>query len=132
MISPRTILVADDDKELVMAIKTRLQAQGYHVIIAFDGQETVKLVLESEPDLVLLDVLMPVIDGYACLRQINARLGRGKIPVVVLTSRDYMKDLFTLEGIEDYILKPFDSEDLVLRIEQVFKRRANLNPPAAG
>ena len=121
--NPRSVLIADDDKELVQAIHTRLAAANYKVTVALDGQQTVKAALEIKPDLVLLDVLMPIIDGYACLRQINAQFGRGKIPVIVMTSRDYMKDLFALEGVEDYILKPFDCEDLLLRIEQVFKRR---------
>ena len=72
---------------------------------------------------------MPVMDGYSCLREINTRHGRSKIPIIILTARDQMKDLFELEGIEDYIVKPFDHDDMLLRIERVLKRRESA--PAA-
>ena len=123
-VTGKKILVVDDEQQLVLAIKIRLQSKGYVVASAYDGQQALGLVETEDPDLIILDVLMPVLDGYSCLREINKRFGRGKIPVVILTARDRMKDLFELEGIEDYIIKPFDHEDLLLRIDRVFKRRA--------
>ncbi|MBI3083638.1 MAG: response regulator, partial [Candidatus Omnitrophica bacterium] len=104
---------------------------GYQVFTAGDGRQTLELITQQQPDLLILDILMPVMDGYTCLREINRRLGRGQLPVVILTARDRMKDLFELEGIEDYVVKPFDHEDLLLRIERVFKRRAEGQAPAA-
>jgi len=123
MPGPRTILVVDDEEQLALAIKIRLQAKGYQVLTAANGRQALELMTQQPPDLIILDILMPIMDGYSCLRELNRRFGRGRVPVVVLTARDRMKDLFELEGIDDYIVKPFDHEDLLLRIERVFKRR---------
>ena len=123
MAESKKILVADDEQQLALAVKIRLQSKGYAVVTASDGQQALQLAAQEKPDLILLDVLMPVMDGYSCLRELNTRFGRGKIPVIILTARDRMKDLFELEGIEDYVIKPFDHEDLLVRIERVFKRR---------
>ena len=124
MAESKKILVADDEQQLALAVKIRLQSKGYTVVTASDGQQALQLAAQEKPDLIILDVLMPVMDGYSCLRELNTRFGRGKIPVIILTARDRMKDLFELEGIEDYVIKPFDHEDLLIRIERVFKRRA--------
>lgn len=124
MSAGKSIVVADDEQQLALAIKIRLESKGFVVRTASDGLEALKLIAEQMPDLVLLDVMMPGMDGYSCARELNTKYGRGKVPVIVLTARDRMKDLFELEGIEDYIVKPFDHDDLLLRIERVFKRRA--------
>ena len=124
MAETKKILVADDEAQLALAIQIRLQSKGYVVVTASDGRQALELAVAEKPDLVILDVLMPVMDGYSCLRELNARFGRGKIPVIILTARDRMKDLFELEGIEDYVIKPFDHEDLIVRIDRAFKRRA--------
>ena len=131
MAEPKKILVADDEEQLALAVKIRFQAKGYQVLTAGDGRQALELIAQQQPDLVILDILMPGMDGYSCLREINRRYGRGKLPVVILTARDRMKDLFELEGIEDYVIKPFDHEDLLLRVERVFKRRAEGGAPAA-
>ena len=117
------ILVVDDEQQLALAVKIRLQSVGYEVVLARDGSEALDILEREQPALVILDVLMPNMDGYSCLREINSRFGRGKMPVIVLTARDRMKDLFELEGIEDYVIKPFDHEDLLVRIDRVLKRR---------
>jgi len=124
MAEPTKILVVDDEKQLALAVTIRLQSRGYQVCLAHDGREALALAERERPALILLDVLMPVMDGYSCLRELNARFGRGAIPVIVLTARDRMKDLFELEGVEDYVIKPFDHEDLLLRVERALKRRA--------
>jgi DNA-binding response OmpR family regulator len=124
MAEAKKILVVDDEQQLALAVKIRLQSRGYAVVLASDGQQALECIEREQPDLVLLDVLMPVKDGYSCLRDINARHGRGKIPIIILTARDRMKDLFELEGIEDYVIKPFDHEDLLMRIDRTLKRRA--------
>jgi len=124
------ILIVDDEPQLALAVKIRLQAHGYEVTIAPDGRQALEAIQQSRPDCILLDVLMPVMDGYSCLRQLNATVGRGAIPVIILTSRDRMKDLFELEGIADYIIKPFDHEDLLARLERVLGGRAKPSSPA--
>ena len=123
MAAVKKILIVDDEPQLALAVKIRLQSRGYDVTTVPDGRQALEAVNRSTPDLVLLDVLMPVMDGYSFLRELNAVAGRGAIPVIILTSRDRMKDLFELEGIEDYIIKPFDHEDLLVRIERTLKRR---------
>ncbi|MBI3996346.1 MAG: response regulator [Candidatus Omnitrophica bacterium] len=130
MAEGKKILIADDEQQLALAVKIRLQSKGYQVVTASDGQAALELAEKEHPDLIILDVLMPVMDGYSCLRELNVRFGRGKVPIIVLTARDRMKDLFELEGIEDYVIKPFDHEDLLMRIERAFKRRAAKQPGA--
>jgi len=130
MAETKKILVADDEAQLALAIKIRLQSKGYEVLTASDGRAALDLAVKEQPDLILLDVMMPTMDGYSCLRELNTKLGRGKVPIIILTARDRMKDLFELEGIEDYVVKPFDHEDLMVRIERAFKRRASKAPAA--
>ena len=119
----RKILVVDDEQQLAMAVKIRLQSRGYQVATANDGQQALAAIEADRPDLIILDVLMPVMDGYSCMREINSRFGRGQIPIIILTARDRMKDLFDLEGIADYVVKPFDHEDLLTRIDRALKSR---------
>ncbi len=126
----RTILLVDDEEQLALAVKIRLQAKGYHVQTATDGQQALQQMEAQRPDLILLDIRMPVMDGFTCIREINSRYGRGAIPIIILTARDRMKDLFDVEGIEDYIVKPFDHGDLLLRIDRVFQRRSPDQPQA--
>jgi two-component system response regulator MprA len=128
---PKKILVVDDERQLALAVKIRLQSRGYEVMIANDGQQALEVIDRERPDLVLLDVLMPVMDGYSFLRELNTRVGRSTIPVIILTARERMKDLFELEGIADYVVKPFDHEDLLVRIERALKRRAQDQAPSA-
>ncbi len=120
----KKILVVDDEEQLALAVKIRLQSRGFQVLTCGDGKQALELIEKEHPDLVILDVLMPVMDGYSCLREINSRFDRNKLPVIVLTARDRMKDLFDLEGIEDYIIKPFDHEDLIMRVDRTLKRRS--------
>ncbi len=127
----KTILIVDDEQQLALALKIRLQSKGFQVLTASDGRQALEAIAQQKPDLVILDVVMPVMDGYFCLREISQRFGRTKIPIIILTARDRMKELFDLEGVEDYVIKPFDHDDLLLRIERVFKRRADAAAKAA-
>ena len=99
MADAKHVLVVDDEEQLALAIKIRLQSQGYEVVTANDGQQALELASQQRPDLIIMDVLMPVMDGYSCLRELNTRFGRGKIPIIILTARERMKDLFELERI---------------------------------
>ena len=123
MAAPRKILIVDDEPQLALAVKIRLQSRGFEATTVPDGRQALEAIHSAAPDLILLDVMMPVMDGYSFLRELNTTVGRSVIPVIILTSRDRMKDLFELEGIEDYIIKPFDHEDLLVRIERTLKRR---------
>jgi len=123
MAAAKQVLLADDEEQLALAIKIRLEAKGYRVVTVVDGRQALESVAKQPPDLVILDVHMPVMDGYSCLRELNRLYGRRRPPVVILTARDRMKDLFDLEGIDDYVIKPFDHDDLLLRIDRVLKHR---------
>ena len=94
MAEPKTILIADDEEQLSLAVKIRLQSKGYQVVTVTDGRQALEQIAQQRPDLLILDILMPVMDGYSCLREINRRYGRGQVPILVLTARDRMKDLF--------------------------------------
>jgi DNA-binding response OmpR family regulator len=124
MADSKKILVVDDEEQLALAIQIRLKSKGYIVTLARDGKQALESIQRDPPDLIVLDVLMPVMDGYSCVREMNSRFGRSKFPVLILTARDRLKDLFELEGIEDYVIKPFDHEDLLVRIDRILKRRA--------
>ena len=126
----KSILMVDDEEQLALAVKIRLQGKGYRVQVATDGQKALEQVAAERPDLIILDVRMPVMDGYSCLRELNSRYGRGEIPIIILTARDRMQDLFELEGIEDYVVKPFDHDDLLKRIDLAFQRRTQGKKPA--
>lgn len=130
MADVKKVLVADDEQQLALALKIRLQSRGYDVQMASNGRQVLELAESAQPDLIILDVVMPTMDGYSCLRELNHRFGRGKIPVIVLTARDRMKDLFELEGIADYVVKPFDHEDLLIRIDRVFRHETPTEHPA--
>ena len=126
----KKIVVVDDDPGMLEFLAYALKG-SFDVQTASDGAAGLEVIKSHRPDLVILDVLMPVMDGYSCLREINAQVGRGKLPIIVLTGRDRMKDLFELEGIEDYVIKPFDHEDLLVRIDRALKRYADNRVPGA-
>ncbi len=132
MADGKAILVVDDEQQLALALKVRLESNGYEVAVAHDGEQALAAATSKRPDVVLLDVMMPKMDGYSCLREFNTRFGRGTLPVIILTARDRMKDLFELEGIADYVVKPFDHDDLLIRIARVLKRSTTAAPAASA
>jgi CheY-like chemotaxis protein len=117
----KKILVIDDNPDLVNLVKTRLAAGGYDVIGANNGIEGLEKAESEKPDLILLDIKMPQMDGHTMLRNIKRRGEMKDIPVIVLTAYNELKDLFDLEGAKDYIVKPFESQDLLLRVSRALK-----------
>jgi len=114
----KKILIVDDEPDFVLLLKKRLEANGYDVISAANGDEGVKKVGTDKPNLILLDIMMPEKDGYTMLKELKAREETSSIPVIVVTAKPNMRDLFGVEGIKDYIVKPLDDEDLLLRIKR--------------
>jgi len=115
------ILLVDDDPDILKLLQTFLESGGYSTITARDGREALKYLDEERPDLVLLDVIMPGMDGWAVLKQIRER---SSLPVMMLTAKDATTDTiqgFSL-GADDYITKPFDLMEVGLRIEAVLRR----------
>jgi DNA-binding response OmpR family regulator len=116
------VLVAEDEERLRKIVRTYLQRDGYEVLEAKNGQEAIDLLDENAVDLVILDVMMPEVDGWSVLRQLRSE---SDLPVIMLTARGDEEDkLFGFElGAEDYMTKPFSPRELMARVRVVMKRR---------
>jgi DNA-binding response OmpR family regulator len=118
------ILVIDDEPAIVTAVRERLEREGFEVRVAASGEEALARLATEAPDLVVLDVMLPGIDGFEVLRRLR-REGR-EVPVVVLSARDEDVDkIVGLElGADDYLAKPFNPRELSARIRAVLRRQA--------
>jgi len=116
----KKILVVDDETELLQALTIRLKASGYEVITAQDGQEGLEKARASNPDLIVLDILMPKMDGYEVCRLLKFDEKYKSIPIIMLTAKvqDADRALGEKVGANDYINKPFDTTDLIEKIKQ--------------
>ena len=114
------VLIVDDDPGVRRHVRVSLEAEGYTVREAGDAAEGLALVDEEQPDLILLDVLMPQVDGWEMLRQVQERLGVGAIPVVMFSGRvEEGAEQATERGAQGFIGKPFDAEQLVASTKQL-------------
>ena len=114
---PQKILIVDDDKGIVEVVKIALTKKGYEVFTAGDGNEGIEKVKAHSPDLILLDVVMPEMNGYEFLRALKAIEGKALTPVVIVTAKEEMEELFKFEGVKEYIVKPTDPSELIQKIE---------------
>lgn len=119
----KKILVIDDEPQLLAVLKTRLESNNYEVITAVDGNDGIEKLLKELPDLILLDIKMPKKDGYTFVKEMRANRNVKDTPVIILTARDKMKDLFAIEGINEYIVKPFKSEELLESIAKCISKK---------
>ena len=108
----KTILIVDDDSATLQLLQFFLIGKGYDVETAEDGVSGLEKVKKSCPDLIVLDVMMPRLDGYGFVREIKKDAKLRRVPVVVLTAREMMRDVFLQEGIQDFVVKPYDPEEL--------------------
>ncbi len=127
------ILVVDDDPDIREAITAVLEASDYQVVTAGDGEEGLDKLKEEKPDLLILDLLMPRMDGFGVLRELQdpRRSKYGNIPVLILTSvkEDASRRRYELEtglelNVDDYAEKPIDPHSLVERVSKLLKKRA--------
>ena len=120
------ILVADDDPLSIKLLNFRLRSVGHEVIFAVNGGEALEIATREKPDLVLLDIMMPVMNGFQVLRKLKSQEETKNIPVIMLTSKVQEKDVvFGLEaGAEDYITKPFSFAELNARVNHVLTSRS--------
>ena len=120
------ILVVDDIEDIRSLLQEALQANGYHTLEAADGREALSMIEAESPDLVILDIAMPVMSGFHVLRQLRKN---SDIPVIMLSARtDTVDKVESLElGADDYITKPFEIAEMTARVEAVLRRRKTMS-----
>lgn len=126
--TPQTILLIDDDKTLLELLSGHLQAAGYHPLVASDGSSGLRLAAETRPELVVLDVMMPDLDGWEVCRRLR---DKSSVPIIMLTAKGEEIDKlrgFRL-GVDDYVTKPFSFAELTARVGAVLARATQ--PPVS-
>ena len=123
-----SILVVDDDVEIARFIEINLALEGFDVRVAHDGEEAMGEIDAEVPDLVLLDVMMPRIDGVELCRRLRADPATANLPVIMLTAKSLSADKVVglTAGADDYIIKPFDTLELVARVRSTLRRNAEM------
>jgi len=125
--------MVDDDLDLCLIYETVFKHLGYDSVFAVDGAEAVKIATTQKPDLILMDIIMPVMNGYQATRMIRQNPKTRSIPVIAvtaLTSSEEREECLK-SGCDDYIAKPFTIKDLAFRIEKLLKQKSSLRtlPP---
>ena len=120
-----TVLVCDDDKEIVEAIEIYLSQEGYQILKAYDGEQALKVLSEEKVDLLVIDVMMPRLDGIRATLKIREKLS---LPIIILSakSEDSDKILGLNIGADDYVTKPFNPLELVARVKSQLRRYTKL------
>ncbi len=130
------ILVVEDDYDIANMLRIFFSGQQYEVVLAQRGQDALELCRKSLPDLIVLDIMLPDMDGYDVCRELRTRTRTSHIPIIFLTQKDERSDRIAgLQlGADDYITKPFDIEELRLRVKNAVDgyRRRNLTDPRTG
>lgn len=119
------VLAADDDEDLLGLVSFRLERAGYTVLLARDGAEALEIALRERPDLALLDVMMPKLDGFELTRRLREEEATSRMPIILLTARSQDADVqqgFDA-GADDYIRKPFSPDELRARVQAILGRR---------
>lgn len=123
----KTILVVDDEKPIADILQFNLKKEGFNVVVAYDGDEAIKVAEEIQPDLMLLDIMLPNRDGMEVCREVRKKFD---FPIIMLTAKDSEIDkVLGLElGADDYVTKPFSTRELIARVKANL-RRQNVVPP---
>ena len=120
----KKIVLAEDEPQIARLIEFKLKKEGYEVTWKENGEEALEAIKAEKPDLVLLDVMMPVMDGYEVLRQIKEDENLKSIPVIMLTARAQERDV--VKGIDlgaqDYITKPFHPAELLVQVKRILAK----------
>ena len=124
------VLVVDDEPRYLKLVRYNLEAAGYEVVTAATGEEALSLVAEKSPDLIILDIRLPGIDGYEVCTRIREF---SSVPIIMLTAKGEEREKVQglRLGADDYITKPFGAEELVARVETVLRRSRTLEAPVA-
>lgn len=124
-----TILIVEDEADILNLLKYNFQSEGYEALTAKDGEQALEIVERQKPDVLLLDIMLPGMDGIEVCKTLKAKSETRDIPVVMLTAKGEEEDRisgFEL-GIDDYVVKPFSPRELILRVGAVLRR--SKNPP---
>ena len=114
----KKILVVDDDPTLIKLLQPFLESHGFRVTIACDGQQGIEAVKKDLPDLIVLDVQMPKMNGYTFVFELKKITDIKATPIIVLTAKEGMAEIFKVEGVKEYITKPFKPEALLTSIKK--------------
>jgi DNA-binding response OmpR family regulator len=113
------VLIADDDRDIVRFVALNLRLEGFEVVVANDGQDALDMALDVRPSLILLDTMMPRMDGYEVCSRLRDQRTDAQIPVIMLTAKSMEADrsmAYTV-GADDWVTKPFDPADLVSKVK---------------
>src|SRR5881396_1698373 len=124
-VTQQTVLVVDDEEAIAEAVRARLQSEGFQVAVAGDGPEAIALCEQIRPDLVVLDLMLPGMDGLEVCRQIQRDRW---VPVLMLTARTEEADKVAgfAVGADDYLTKPFSLRELVVRVRAILRRKERM------
>ncbi|NQV04099.1 MAG: response regulator [Candidatus Omnitrophica bacterium] len=123
MDTQKKILVIDDEEDMQKLLKIRFEQDNFTVITAGDGDIGAKTAEQEMPDLIILDIMMPKVDGYSCLKEIRKLPKTKDIPVLMLSGKEEEKvrDLFAFQKISGYMEKPFELDNLVAKVKEILK-----------
>jgi len=126
--SKEKILIVDDESNIRQILETRLSIRGYTVITAANGEEAINLFQKEQPDLIILDIMIPKIDGYTVCTELRKK---SNVPIIILTALGDVSDrVMGLEfGADDYVIKPFSPKELEARIRSILRRTVRINEP---
>ncbi|MBS1719780.1 MAG: response regulator [Armatimonadetes bacterium] len=127
---PTKIVVCDDERHIVRLIQVNLEKEGYNVVTAFDGKEGLELIKAEKPDLVVLDVMMPYMDGFEVLKNLRRESQTENLPVIMLTAKAQDKDVFEgyHYGADMYLTKPFNPKELVSFVKRILGGSGDSGP----
>lgn len=120
---PKTILAVDDEKHIVRLVQINLEKEGFRVLTATNGREALDLVAKQRPDLIVMDVMMPEMDGFAALQKLKENATTADIPVIMLTAKAQDADVFRgwQSGADLYLTKPFNPMELITFVKRIFQ-----------
>ena len=117
----KRILLIDDEKEIVQIMRKKIQAAGYQVSVAYNGKDGLDITAQEHPHLILTDVVMPVMDGFAFYQELKTREDVSHIPVIVASAHGGTEETFRALGVKDFLTKPFDTKALLDKVNHFFE-----------
>ena len=123
MDNKQKILIVDDEPHILTVLQVGVEESGYNVVTAVNGQEGFVKAMKEQPDLIISDVLMPVMDGFGFYKELKKSQHTSKIPIIILTARGKMEDTFKVMGVEGFVAKPFEAKTLIDKIDALLNQR---------